>query len=68
MSEKRFRRALMGCAAWSANTAVSLIGWDTEVKLRRQCLAFNPEVVRLLYKIIDEMESSGKLCVLSIHK
>ena len=47
VSEKRFCRALMTCAAaaWSANTAVALIGWDTEVKLRRQCLAFNPEVV-----------------------
>ncbi|KAK2560259.1 hypothetical protein P5673_017247 [Acropora cervicornis] len=45
VSEKRFCRALMTGAAWSANTAVALIGWDTEVKLRRRCLAFNPEVV-----------------------
>ena len=45
VSEKRFCRALMAGAAWSAYTAVSLIGWDTEVKLRRRCLAFNPEVV-----------------------
>ena len=35
VSEKRFCRALMAGAAWSANTAVSLIGWDTELKLRR---------------------------------
>ena len=45
VSEKRFCRALMAGAAWSANTAVALIGWDTEVKLRRRCLAFYPEVV-----------------------
>ena len=45
MSEKRFCRALMAGAGWSANTAVALIGWDTEVKLRRQCLAFHPKVV-----------------------
>ena len=45
VSENRFCRALISCAAWSANTAVALIGWNTEVKLRRQCLAFNPEVV-----------------------
>ena len=45
VSEKRFCRALMAGAAWSGNTAVSLIGWDTEVKLRRRCLAFHPEVV-----------------------
>lgn len=44
VSEKRFCRALMAGAAWSAYTAVSLIGWDTEVRLRRRCLAFNPEV------------------------
>ncbi|XP_044181812.1 uncharacterized protein LOC122947084 isoform X2 [Acropora millepora] len=43
--EKRFCRALVVGAVWLSNTAVSLIGWDTEVKLRRQCLAFNPEVV-----------------------
>ena len=45
VSEKRFCRAFMCGAAWSANTAVALIGWDTEVKLRRRCLAFHPEVV-----------------------
>ena len=45
VSEKRFCRALVAGATWSANTVVSLIGWDTEVKLRRQCLAFHPEVV-----------------------
>ena len=45
VSEKRFCRALMAGAAWSANTAVALVGWDTEVKLRRRCLAFHPEVV-----------------------
>ena len=45
VSEKRFCRALMTGALWSANTVVSLIGLDTEVKLRRQCLAFHPEVV-----------------------
>ena len=45
VSEKRFCRALIVGAAWSGFTIVSLIGWDTEVKLRRRCLAFNPEVV-----------------------
>ncbi|XP_015749046.1 PREDICTED: battenin-like isoform X1 [Acropora digitifera] len=45
VSEKRFCRALLAGATWSASTVVSLIGWDTEVRLRRQCLAFNPEVV-----------------------
>ena len=45
VSEKRFCRALLAGATWSASTVVSLIGWDTEVRLRRRCLAFNPEVV-----------------------
>ena len=45
VSEKRFCRALMTGALWSANTVVSLISLHTEVQLRRHCLAFHPEVV-----------------------
>ena len=45
VSEKRFCRALMTGALWSANTVVSLISLHTEVQLRRHCLAFYPEVV-----------------------
>ena len=45
VSEKRFCRALMTGALWSANSVVSLIGLDTEIKLRRHCLAFHPEMV-----------------------
>ena len=41
----RFCRGLLIGALWSANTAVSLIGLNTEVLLRRQCLAFLPEVL-----------------------
>ena len=45
VSEKRFCRALLAGATWSGFTIVSLIGWDTEVRLRGHCLTFNPEVV-----------------------
>lgn len=41
----RFCRGLLIGALWSANTTVSLIGINTEVLLRRHCLAFLPEVV-----------------------
>ncbi|XP_068736092.1 battenin-like isoform X1 [Montipora capricornis] len=41
----RFCRALLIGALWSANTAVSLIGINTEVLLRQHCLAFLTEVV-----------------------
>ena len=41
----RFCRGLLIGALWSANTAVSLIGINTEVLLRRHCLTFLTEVV-----------------------